>query len=175
MQEKKLHHATILTSKGPIRVYLETKRAPHTVANFVTLANNGFYDNLQFHRVIPDFMIQWWCPDWTWSGGPWYQFADEFHPELKHSRAGILSMANSGPSTNWSQFFITHNETPWLDNKHSIFGIVVDELDQAIVNSIEQGDKIEKIEIHTDEIELEDSAIKFAEQIQKYLDSLKQE
>lgn len=142
------HHATIYTSQGPIRLVLEAEKTPFTVANFVTLAKNWFYDGLQFHRVIEDFMIQWWDPTGTGSGGPGYQFGDEIHPELTHTGPGILSMANAGPGTNGSQFFITHIETPWLDGRHTVFGKVVDDADQEIVNSIAQWDVIERIEIH---------------------------
>jgi peptidyl-prolyl cis-trans isomerase B (cyclophilin B) len=142
--------ATIHTTKGDIRLILFPDKAPLTVLNFVNLSKKGFYDGLTFHRVIPDFMIQGGCPLGTGTGGPGYRFADEFSPDLKHSKPGILSMANSGPGTNGSQFFITHIPTPWLNNKHSIFGEVVDEKDQAVVNSIVQGDKITSITIEGD-------------------------
>ena len=118
--------ATFNTSKGDIRIQLFEKLVPNTVANFVKLIEDGFYNGLKFHRVIPDFMIQGGCPLGNGTGGPGYQFADEFHPELKHDGPGVLSMANSGPNTNGSQFFITHVETPWLDGKHSVFGKVLD-------------------------------------------------
>ncbi|MBP1735273.1 MAG: peptidyl-prolyl cis-trans isomerase (rotamase) - cyclophilin family, partial [Deltaproteobacteria bacterium] len=121
-----------------------------TVLNFVNLSKKGFYDGLAFHRVIPDFMIQGGCPLGTGTGGPGYRFADEFSPDLRHSKPGILSMANAGPGTNGSQFFITHVPTPWLDNKHAIFGEVVDEKDQAVINSIVQGDKIKSVTIDGD-------------------------
>jgi peptidyl-prolyl cis-trans isomerase B (cyclophilin B) len=142
--------ATIHTTKGDIRLILFPDKAPLTVLNFVNLSKKGFYDGLTFHRVIPDFMIQGGCPLGTGTGGPGYRFADEFSPDLKHNKPGILSMANSGPGTNGSQFFITHIPTPWLNNKHSIFGEVVDEKDQAVVNSIVQGDKITSITIEGD-------------------------
>ena len=149
-------HAKINTSKGEILIKLEYKKTPLTVANFVALAegemkNNKkelgtpYYDGLKFHRVIADFMIQGGCPDGTGSGSPGYSFGDEFHPDLKHDKAGILSMANAGPSTNGSQFFITHKATPWLDGKHSVFGHVVDGMD--IVNLIVAEDKINTITI----------------------------
>lgn len=142
--------ATIHTTKGDIRLKLFPDKAPLTVLNFVNLAKKGFYDGLTFHRVIPNFMIQGGCPLGTGTGGPGYRFADEFSPDLTHSKPGILSMANAGPRTNGSQFFITHIPTPWLDNKHSIFGEVVGEKDQAVVNSIVQGDKITSITIEGD-------------------------
>lgn len=166
------HNATIHTSKWPIRLVLHTDKTPHTVGNFVTLAKNWYYDNLLFHRVIEDFMIQWWCPLGTGTWGPGYQFGDEFHPELRHSTPWVLSMANSWPSTNWSQFFITHVETPWLDGRHTVFGKVVDETDQAIVNSIVQWDTITTIEIH--EIpSLPENAQNFVNEIEKFLQSQK--
>ena len=142
--------ATIHTTKGDIRLNLFPDKAPQTVLNFVNLSKKGFYDGLAFHRVIPDFMIQGGCPLGTGTGGPGYRFADEFSPDLRHSKPGILSMANAGPGTNGSQFFITHVPTPWLDNKHAIFGEVVDEKDQAVINSIVQGDKIKSVTIEGD-------------------------
>ena len=127
----------IQTSAGKIVAELYADEAPKTVENFVTLSKKGFYDGIIFHRVIPDFMIQTGDPEGTGRGGPGYQFADEFSPKLKHDRAGILSMANSGPNTNGSQFFITVVPTPWLDRKHSIFGSVTEGLDvvKAIANA----------------------------------------
>ncbi len=139
---------TIHTNKGNINLVLFATKTPKTVCNFVELAKAGYYDGLLFHRVIPEFMIQGGCPLGRGTGGPGYQFADEFHPELRHDRPGILSMANAGPNTNGSQFFITHVETPWLDNNHSVFGMVKDESDQETVNDLRQGDEILKIEIH---------------------------
>ena len=139
--------ALIQTSKGNIELDLFYDEAPFTVANFVNLSKRGYYDNLSFHRVIDDFMVQGGCPLGTGTGGPGYQFQDEFHPSLKHDKPGILSMANSGPRTNGSQFFITHLATPWLDNNHTVFGSVIDDKSQDVVNSISQDDTIEKIEI----------------------------
>ena len=139
--------AHIKTNKGTIRLNLFYDQVPLTVSNFVNLANRGYYNNLKFHRVIDDFMIQTGCPLGTGTGGPGYDFEDEFHDSLKHDKPGILSMANAGPGTNGSQFFITHVETPWLDNNHSIFGQVIDEQDQDVVNSISQNDIIEEISI----------------------------
>ena len=124
------------TTEGSFKIKLFADKAPNTVANFVSLADGTktgkpFYDGTIFHRVIPDFMIQGGCPEGTGRGGPGYKFADEFHSSLKHSKAGKLSMANSGPGTNGSQFFITVAATPWLDNKHTIFGEVVEGQDVA--------------------------------------------
>lgn len=139
--------ARINTNKGIIKLNLFYKEAPITVSNFVNLAKRGYYNKLSFHRVINDFMIQGGCPLGTGTGGPGYQFEDEFHPDLKHEKPGILSMANAGPGTNGSQFFITHIETPWLDNNHTVFGSIIDKDDQDVVNAIVQGDSIESIEI----------------------------
>jgi len=139
--------AHIKTNKGTIKLTLFYKQAPITVSNFINLSKRGYYDNLSFHRVIDDFMIQGGCPLGTGTGGPGYNFQDEFHEELKHDKPGILSMANAGPGTNGSQFFITHIETPWLDNNHTVFGEILSDEDQTIVNTIVQGDMIEKIEI----------------------------
>lgn len=147
--------AVIKTNKGDIRLRLFAKKAPLTVGNFVNLAKRGFYDNLIFHRVIPDFMIQGGCPLGRGSGGPGYRFEDEFDPILLHDQPGILSMANAGPNTNGSQFFITHVPTPWLDRKHSVFGQVESEDDQAVVDSITGGDVMESVTIEGDTSELE--------------------
>jgi len=137
--------ATIKTNKGDIVIELYDERVPKTVENFETLIKKGFYDGITFHRVIPDFMIQTGCPQGTGTGDAGYKFADEFHPELRHTGPGILSMANAGPNTNGSQFFITHVACPWLDNKHAVFGKV--QTGQDIVDSIAQGDVMEKVTI----------------------------
>ena len=149
-------YAKFNTSKGEILLTLEYQKTPGTVGNFVALAEGNlensakpqgqpYYDDLKFHRVIPDFMIQGGCPQGTGTGNPGYKFEDEFHPELKHNGPGILSMANAGPGTNGSQFFITHVATPWLDNNHTVFGKVVE--GQNVVDAIAQGDSIETLEI----------------------------
>jgi peptidyl-prolyl cis-trans isomerase B (cyclophilin B) len=136
--------ATIETSKGVIVVELAPNKAPKTVANFEKLANANFYDGLLFHRVIADFMIQGGCPEGTGRGGPGYKFEDEFS-DLKHDAPGVLSMANSGPNTNGSQFFITHVPTPWLNGKHTVFGKVVKGME--VVNAIREGDKMVKVRV----------------------------
>ena len=149
-------YAKFCTPKGDILVKLEFEKVPGTVGNFVGLAEGNlenkafpqgktYYDGLKFHRVIPDFMIQGGDPQGNGTGGPGYNFEDEIHPELKHDKSGVLSMANAGPGTNGSQFFITHQETPWLDGKHTVFGYVVE--GQEVVDAIKQGDQIEQLEI----------------------------
>ena len=140
----------LTTNRGPIHLRLHDDKTPVTVASFVNLAQRGFYDGLAFHRVISDFMIQSGCPQGTGTGGPGYRFEDEFHPALRHDKPGVLSMANAGPRTNGSQFFITHGPTPWLDGKHSVFGEVLAAEDQAVVNAIRQDDTIEKILVEGD-------------------------
>ena len=142
--------ATIKTSRGDIKLNLFADQTPYTVANFVNLAQRGFYNGLLFHRVMEKFMVQGGCPLGTGTGHPGYKFNDEFVKELKHDRPGILSMANSGPGSNGSQFFITHVHTPWLDGKHTVFGAVIDESDMAVVNSIKMKDRIETITIEGD-------------------------
>ena len=159
-------YAKINTSKGTILLQLEFEKTPGTVGNFVALAKGElentakpqgtpYYNGLKFHRVIPDFMIQGGCPLGTGTGNPGYQFEDEFHPDLKHDKPGVISMANSGPGTNGSQFFITHTPTSWLDGKHTVFGHVVE--GQDVVDSIAQGDEITTVEI----IAVGDKAEKF--------------
>lgn len=149
-------YAKINSAKGDILLKLEMEKTPGTVGNFVALAEGNlensakpqgerYYDGLKFHRVIPDFMVQGGCPLGTGTGNPGYSFEDEFHADLKHDKPGILSMANAGPGTNGSQFFITHVPTPWLDNKHTVFGEVLE--GQDIVDAITQDDSIEKMEI----------------------------
>jgi len=146
--------AVMQTSRGDIHLELFPDQAPVTVANFVNLARRGFYDNLVFHRVIDDFMVQGGCPQGRGSGGPGYKFEDEFDPSLRHDRPGRLSMANAGPGTNGSQFFITHVATPWLDDAHTIFGQVQSDDDQAVVNEIRQSDTIQTVRIEGDADEL---------------------
>ena len=146
------------TSKGDINIRLFADKAPVTVASFANLVQRGFYDGLTFHRVIPDFMIQGGCPQGSGTGGPGYRFEDECVPELKHDAPGKLSMANAGPGTNGSQFFITHVETPWLDGRHTVFGEVLGAEDQAVVDSIAMGDTIEAVEVKGAETVLEAQA-----------------
>jgi peptidyl-prolyl cis-trans isomerase B (cyclophilin B) len=142
--------AVVKTEKGTIRLQLFADKTPRTVANFVNLVQRGFYNNLKFHRVIEEFMVQGGCPKGNGTGGPGYKFRDEFVKELRHDKPGILSMANAGPNTNGSQFFITHVPTPWLDDHHTVFGEVVGAEDMAVVNSIRGNDRIDSIEIEGD-------------------------
>lgn len=150
----KKYVATFETEKGDIVIELFADKVPNTVNNFVFLAREGFYDGTTFHRVLANFMAQGGDPDGTGSGGPGYRFADEFHPDLKHDRAGVLSMANAGPNTNGSQFFITHGPTPHLDGRHAVFGRVTEGLDVLMSISLRdpqtaraEGDAIHTIEI----------------------------
>lgn len=149
-------YAKFNTTKGAVLIKFTHDKTPGTVGNFVALAEGNlendikpqgkpYYDGLKFHRVISDFMVQGGCPQGTGTGGPGYQFDDEFHPELVHDKPGVLSMANAGPGTNGSQFFITHVPTPWLDGKHTVFGYVVE--GQDVVDATVQGDTIESVEI----------------------------
>ena len=178
--------ATISTSKGEIKIELEFEKTPGTVGNFVGLSlglisnsikplGEAYYNGLKFHRVINDFMIQAGCPLGTGTGDPGYKFDDEFHNELKHDRPGVISMANAGPSTNGSQFFITHLETPWLDNKHTVFGNVVDGMD--VVNSISQNDEIISIKINAvgDKAKAFDAAKAFEDFNKSKADRIKKE
>ena len=151
---EKSYTATFKTEKGDIVIELFADKVPNTVNNFVFLAREGFYDDTTFHRVIPDFMAQGGDPTGTGRGGPGYRFADEFHPSLRHDKPGILSMANAGPNTNGSQFFITHGPTPHLDNRHAVFGQVTEGLDVLMSISVRDpqmsqtpGDAIHTIEI----------------------------
>ena len=156
--------AAIETSKGTINLTLFPEQTPVTVASFVNLANKNFYDGLNFHRVIGDFMIQGGCPLGTGTGGPGYRFEDEFDSTLRHDAPGKLSMANAGPGTNGSQFFITHVPTPHLDGAHSVFGQVDSQADQDVVNSIAQGDTIVSVTISGDvDALLESQAHRIAE------------
>ena len=139
--------ATFDTDRGPIKLELYPDKAPLTVANFVNLAKRGFYDGLNFHRVIADFMVQGGCPEGSGRGGPGYRFEDETNNGVRHER-GVLSMANAGPNTNGSQFFITHVATPWLDGKHTVFGKVVEGLE--VVDAVRQGDTIKSVKIEGD-------------------------
>ncbi len=145
LDDSKTYTATIKTNRGDIVIDLYADKVPNTVNNFVALARDGFYDGISFHRVIADFMVQCGDPTGSGRGGPGYRFNDEFHPELVHDGPGVLSMANAGPNTNGSQFFITHVATNWLDNKHSVFGKV--RSGQDVVDAIQQGDLMEKVEI----------------------------
>lgn len=154
IDQTKSYAATFKTEKGDIVIELFADKVPNTVNNFVFLARDGFYDNTTFHRVLADFMVQGGDPTGTGRGGPGYRFADEFHPELKHDGPGVLSMANAGPNTNGSQFFITHVPTPHLDGRHAVFGRVTGGLDVLMSISLRDpqtatgdGDKISTIEI----------------------------
>src|SRR3989338_6186516 len=150
--------ATMTTSKGTITLRLFADKTPLTVANFANLARRGFYNGLKFHRVIPDFMVQGGCPKGTGTSGPGYDFADEFDSSLGHTKPGILSMANAGPGTNGSQFFITHVPCPWLAGKHTVFGEIAGDKDQEVIDSIKQGDTITTVTIEGDVTEIFEKA-----------------
>ena len=157
LDTSKTYKAKINTDKGEISIHLYSDQTPITCENFINLAKAGYYNGTTFHRVIPGFMVQGGDPTGTGSGGPGYQFADEFVSSLKHDSEGILSMANAGPGTNGSQFFITHLPTPHLDGNHTVFGEVQSEADQKVVNSIKQNDVIESITINGDYSDLFES------------------
>lgn len=142
--------ATFHTTRGPIRVQLFADKTPVTAASFVNLVRRGYYDGLSFHRVIADFMIQGGCPNGDGRGGPGYRFEDECRADLRHDKPGVLSMANAGPGTNGSQFFITHVATPWLDGKHTVFGAVLGADDRKVVDAIRVGDRIERVTLEGD-------------------------
>ncbi|MCP3901251.1 MAG: peptidylprolyl isomerase [Desulfobacteraceae bacterium] len=146
--------AVFETNKGTINIKLFADKTPVTCGNFVNLVKREYYNGLNFHRVISDFMIQGGCPNGNGMGGPGYDFKDEFDKDLKHDKPGILSMANAGPGTNGSQFFITHGPTPHLNGAHTVFGMVESDEDQKVVNAISQGDTIEKVTIKGDSDEL---------------------
>jgi len=154
---------SIETSRGVVELELYDQETPITVANFVNLAERGYYDGLTFHRVIPEFMVQGGCPQGTGTGGPGYKFADEIVPSLKHNAPGVLSMANAGPGTNGSQFFITHVPTPWLDGKHTVFGKVTK--GQDVIDSIKGGDLIKKVTVNGNTASLKEKA---ASQLQNW-------
>lgn len=148
------YYATFRTEKGPIRIRFFAREAPETVNNFVFLAREGYFDGTTFHRVIRDFMVQGGDPTGTGSGGPGYRIRDEFHEDLKHDKPGTLSMANAGPGTGGSQFFITHTATPWLDGRHAVFGEVVEGMENVYAirerdpgRDREPGDRVEAVEI----------------------------
>jgi len=164
--------ATIETNKGDIQIKLFPDLTPVTVANFVNLAQRNYYNGLKFHRVIDNFMIQGGCPLGSGTGGPGYRFEDEFSPELRHSQPGKLSMANAGPGTNGSQFFITHVPTPHLDNAHSIFGEVMSAADQQVVDSIQQGDQINSVSIKGDS---EDLLASHADRVSEWNEAIKRD
>jgi cyclophilin family peptidyl-prolyl cis-trans isomerase len=154
LEPGKDYHANLVTEKGTVRIKLFAQEAPETVNNFVFLAREGYYDGTTFHRVIEGFMAQGGDPTGTGAGGPGYSIRDEFHPDRRHDKPGVLSMANRGPNTGGSQFFITHVATPWLDDRHAVFGEVVEGMD--VVNALrerdpqrdrEPGDEIERVEI----------------------------
>ncbi|MGK0290334.1 MAG: peptidyl-prolyl cis-trans isomerase B (cyclophilin B), partial [bacterium] len=162
--------AVVDTTQGKIKLNLYPEQAPVTVANFVNLSLRGYYDGLKFHRVIDNFMVQGGCPSGTGTGGPGYRFEDECVSELRHDQGGVLSMANAGPGTNGSQFFITHTETPWLDGKHTVFGKILSDEDQVVINKISQSDSINSITIEGDHTDLLE---KSADRIKEWNETLK--
>ncbi|MEA3548805.1 MAG: peptidylprolyl isomerase [Thermodesulfobacteriota bacterium] len=170
MSESNELTAVMETSKGTIRLRLFADQTPLTVANFVNLAQRNFYKNLRFHRVLQDFMIQGGCPLGTGTGEPGYRFEDEFVDSLQHDKPGVLSMANAGPGTNGSQFFITHVPTPWLNGNHTVFGEVVSEEDMAVVNSIVQGDMIKQVTIEGETSDLFEKTASRVEEWNKKID-----
>ena len=151
----KSYKATQHTDKGDIVIHLNADKVPVTVNNFVFLAGEGFYDGTIFHRVINDFMVQGGDPTGTGMGGPGYRFKDEFHPSLRHDKPGVLSMANAGPGTNGSQFFITHVATPWLDNKHSVFGEVVEGMDVLFSIPVRDPSKVNSPAVKLNKVTIE--------------------
>ena len=163
--------AIIKTDKGEINLNLFPEVAPVTVINFITLAKSGYYNGLKFHRVIKDFMIQGGDPTGTGAGGPGYQFGDEFKKEVTYNKKGLLAMANAGPNTNGSQFFITHVPTEWLNYRHTIFGEVVSDKDQNVVDNIEQGDVMNEIVIVGDSDKLleDENTKEFYTQLKNFL------
>lgn len=161
--------AIIKTNKGEIKINLFPDVAPITVINFITLAKKGYYNGLKFHRVIPDFMIQGGCPDGTGMGGPGYQFGDEFKEGVVFDRKGLLAMANAGPHTNGSQFFITHVPTEWLNYRHTIFGEVVSEEDQKVVDAIKQNDIIQEVLVIGETNKLLEENAEFYTQLKDFL------
>ena len=170
LEKKYSLQATIKTTKGDIHIALKPEVAPITVTNFITLAKRGYYNGLKFHRVIADFMIQGGDPTGTGAGGPGYNFKDEFVQGVEFNKSGILAMANAGPNTNGSQFFITHVPTEWLNYKHTIFGEILSEDDQKVVNSIAQGDIMNEIVISGDVEEFLTEVKELAEQLNGALD-----
>jgi peptidyl-prolyl cis-trans isomerase B (cyclophilin B) len=159
---------TLHTTVGEIDATFYASKAPMTCANFLNLAKRGYYDGISFHRVIPNFMIQGGDPTGSGRGGPGYKFADEFHPDLRHRSPGVFSMANAGPGTNGSQFFITHGATPHLDGKHTVFGQVTD--GQHVVDKVKQGDKINSVTIHGETADLFEDQKDYVEHWNSILD-----
>lgn len=170
MPQAQTLEATLSTSRGDIHLRLFAEKTPITVASFANLVQRGYYDGLTFHRVISDFMIQGGCPQGTGTGGPGYTFENECRADLKHDKSGILSMANAGPGSNGSQFFITHTPTPHLDGKHTVWGEVASKEDQAVVDAIHQGDQIVKATVQGDTAALFKTTASHLEKWNKILD-----